>query len=197
MARVLDENKKRRILDSAFHFFGEKGFEGTSVKSIADSAGVAPGSIYTYFRDKEELFCSTVDDGWNRFAEAMQETLEGNGDPKNGFLRFTDFGFGLLKKVYPLLRGMYSDANRRQLFQKTIEKIVEYVDRLLSNSSTSKSLNLPEKPEERKFFIKIIISGILFTTSTAPPSRLNSVIDELKRGFKNGLLPPVASISPG
>ena len=86
MARALDEKKKRRILDSAFHFFGEKGFEGTSVKSIAESAGVAPGSIYTYFRDKEELFCSTVDDGWNQFAESMQKNMKESGDVKNGFL---------------------------------------------------------------------------------------------------------------
>lgn len=195
MARSLDEKKKRRILDSAFYFFGEKGFEGTSVKSIAESAGVAPGSIYTYFKDKEELFCSTVDDGWNKFAESMQKNLKETGDAKNGFLWFIDLGFGLLKKVYPLLRGMYFDANRRQLFQKTIEKIVEYIDGLLSNVSTPKSMNLPEKPEERKFFIKIIISGILFTTSTTPPARLNSVIEELKRGFTNGLLPPVVSHS--
>ena len=196
MARALDENKKRRILDSAFRYFGEQGFEGTSVKSIADSAGVAPGSIYTYFKDKEELFCSTVDDGWTRFAESMKGTLKETGDEKNSFFRFIDFGFGLLKKVYPLLRGMYSDANRRQLFQKTIEKIVEYIDGLLSNNPAPKNLNLPDKPEERRFLIKIIISGILFTASTAPPTRLNSVIEELKQGFKQGLMPPVANV-PG
>ena len=186
MARALDEKKRRRILDSAFHYFGEQGFEGTSVKSIAESAGVAPGSIYTYFQDKEELFCSTVDDGWNRFVDLMQNSLKERDDVKNKFLWIIDFGFGLLKKVYPLLRGMYSDANRRQLFQKTVEKIVEYIDALLSSGPSQDKLNLPEKPEERKFFLKIIISGVLFTTSTTPPSRLNSVIEELKRGFKNG-----------
>ena len=83
---------------------------------------------------------------------------------------------------------MYSDASRRQLFQSTIKRIVDYIDQLIDSASSTEKLNLPSKPEERKFFLKIMISGILFTASTAPPSKITAVIEELKEGLKSGFL---------
>ena len=188
MARSLDEKKRRKILDSAYRYFGELGFNATSVKTIAGAAGVAPGSIYTYFRNKEELFCSAVEDGWNRFAEEVEQKMDDENGFENKFFRFIDFGFNLLKKGYPLLRSMYSDASRRQLFQSTIKRIVDYIDQMIDSASSTETLNLPSKPEERKFFLKIMISGILFTASTAPPLKITAVIEELKEGFKSGFL---------
>ena len=188
MARSLDEKKRRKILDSAYRYFGELGFNATSVKTIAGAAGVAPGSIYTYFRNKEELFCSAVEDGWNQFAETVEQKMDDVNGFENKFFRFIDFGFTLLKKRYPLLRGMYSNASRKQLFQLTIKRIVDYIDQLIDSASSTETLNLPSKPEERKFFLKIMISGILFTASTAPPSKITAVIEELKEGFKSGFL---------
>ena len=107
---------------------------------------------------------------------------------ENKFFRFIDFGFTLLKKRHPLLRGMYSNPSRKQLFQLTIKRIVDYIDQLIDSASSTETLNLPSKPEERKFFLKIMISGILFTASTAPPSKITAVIEELKEGFKSGFL---------
>ncbi len=188
MAKSLDEKKRRNILDSAYYYFGELGFNAASVKAIARTAGVAPGSIYTYFRDKEELFCCAVEDGWNRFAETVERKMEDADGFETTFFWFIDHGFNLLKKKHPLLRGVYSDAGRRQFFQPVIKRIVDYIDRLFDSVSATETIHLPVKPEERRFFLKIMIAGILFTASTAPPSKLSAVIEELKRGFKSGFL---------
>ena len=52
----LDDDKKERIMRSAIGEFHARGFEQAKIEAIAQSAGVAKGSIYQYFEDKKELF---------------------------------------------------------------------------------------------------------------------------------------------
>ena len=64
MARPKDESMRQGILEAAFHMFGERGFGATTVKDLARSLNISPGSIYTYFAGKEDLFRCTVEEGW-------------------------------------------------------------------------------------------------------------------------------------
>lgn len=52
---VKTEDKRRRILSAALDCFEERGFAATRMEDIARSAGVAKGTIYNYFKGKEEL----------------------------------------------------------------------------------------------------------------------------------------------
>jgi AcrR family transcriptional regulator len=64
MARLSEEEKnhrKEKILNSAIKLFIKKGFENVSVEEIARNAGVAKGSIYNYFKNKEDLIIYYVD----------------------------------------------------------------------------------------------------------------------------------------
>jgi len=53
MAKV--ENKKEAIMESALELFTTKGFDNTSTASISRNAGVATGTLFTYFDNKVEL----------------------------------------------------------------------------------------------------------------------------------------------
>ena len=48
-------DKEIRILNAAINAFAEKGFEGTRTREIAERAGVAEGTIFRYFRNKNEI----------------------------------------------------------------------------------------------------------------------------------------------
>jgi TetR/AcrR family fatty acid metabolism transcriptional regulator len=50
--------KRAKILNSAISLFAEKGFSDTSMLEIAKNANVAEGTVYEYFRNKEELMIS-------------------------------------------------------------------------------------------------------------------------------------------
>lgn len=52
---ALEEARRTQILDAAAHVFARKGFEGATVTEIAQVAGLSEGSLYNYFRSKEEL----------------------------------------------------------------------------------------------------------------------------------------------
>ena len=49
------ERTRAAILDAALHLFRERGYEATTMRAIAEEAGVAVGNAYYYFRSKEHL----------------------------------------------------------------------------------------------------------------------------------------------
>ena len=49
------EEKEKKLLDSAFLLFTEKGFKETSIQEIVNHAGVAKGTFYLYFKDKYDI----------------------------------------------------------------------------------------------------------------------------------------------
>lgn len=52
----VEDTTKKQILESAYHLFTEKGYRGSSLRDIADEAGIKAASIYNHFGSKEEIF---------------------------------------------------------------------------------------------------------------------------------------------
>jgi AcrR family transcriptional regulator len=55
-----DSSKRRQIIEGARKVFLERGFDAASMGEIARVAGVSKGTLYVYFKDKEELFEAIV-----------------------------------------------------------------------------------------------------------------------------------------
>jgi TetR/AcrR family fatty acid metabolism transcriptional regulator len=62
VARPRAIDKRRRILDAAVRVFARKGYFAARVSDIAKKAGVADGTIYLYFRNKEDLLVRLFDE---------------------------------------------------------------------------------------------------------------------------------------
>lgn len=75
MARPSDGGKKTRILDAAVVEIAQRGYHQTSVARIAKRAGVADGTIYLYFENKEEILFSLFDRAMSRFIVQAQTRL--------------------------------------------------------------------------------------------------------------------------
>jgi AcrR family transcriptional regulator len=55
-----DTAKRRQIVDGARSVFMTRGFDAASMGDIAKAAGVSKGTLYVYFKDKDELFAAIV-----------------------------------------------------------------------------------------------------------------------------------------
>jgi AcrR family transcriptional regulator len=55
-----DGAKRRQIVDGARSIFMARGFDAASMMDIAKAAGVSKGTLYVYFKNKEELFAAIV-----------------------------------------------------------------------------------------------------------------------------------------
>lgn len=53
--------KRERLLTEGLRLFSEQGYEGSSIEQIAAASGVARGTFYLYFPDKQALFEALVD----------------------------------------------------------------------------------------------------------------------------------------
>lgn len=56
------ERSRRVILDAALHLFSHHGYGATTMRDIADRAGVSTGAVYHHYSDKETLFRTLLDD---------------------------------------------------------------------------------------------------------------------------------------
>jgi TetR/AcrR family fatty acid metabolism transcriptional regulator len=54
------QQKSTRILQAAMHVFALKGFKSAALEEVAREAGIAKGTLYLYFRDKQELYFKAV-----------------------------------------------------------------------------------------------------------------------------------------
>ena len=55
--------------------FGRHGYRGATLKEIAEAAGILPGSIYHYFRSKEDLLLQVHDEGFKDINDAIDQAL--------------------------------------------------------------------------------------------------------------------------
>lgn len=76
MARSSNGDKKQRILDAAVVEIARRGFHQTTVAMIARRAQVADGTIYLYFKSKEEVLVSLFDRALGRFIAEGRQSLE-------------------------------------------------------------------------------------------------------------------------
>ncbi|MBK6687102.1 MAG: TetR/AcrR family transcriptional regulator [Deltaproteobacteria bacterium] len=82
------EDKRRRIVDAAVHVFAEKGFFGARVSEIAEAAGVADGTIYLYFKSKDDILISLFEEKMAEIIKQLQEILATLDDPEAKMRRY-------------------------------------------------------------------------------------------------------------
>ncbi|WP_110927157.1 TetR/AcrR family transcriptional regulator [Bacillus massiliglaciei] len=69
--------KYKQIIDAAVIVIAENGYHQAQVSKIAKQAGVADGTIYLYFKNKEDILISMFQEKMGYFVEQIQEDLKG------------------------------------------------------------------------------------------------------------------------
>lgn len=77
-----NDERQQQILDAAAAVIIRLGYDKTSMSDIAAAAGVSRGTVYLYFRGKEELFEALVFREWIKYAQTWLELIE--ADPRGG-----------------------------------------------------------------------------------------------------------------
>jgi AcrR family transcriptional regulator len=75
-----DNAKRRQIIEGARKVFLAQGFDAASMGEIARAAGVSKGTLYVYFKNKEELFQAIVGEQCKGQAEAIFTLDPGDRD---------------------------------------------------------------------------------------------------------------------
>src|SRR6476620_9047991 len=76
--------RQQQILDAAAAVIIRLGYDKTTMSDIAEEAGVSRGTVYLYFRGKEELFEALLYREWMLYSQTWLENIE--TDPRGGTL---------------------------------------------------------------------------------------------------------------
>ncbi|MEN6559954.1 MAG: TetR family transcriptional regulator [Acidobacteriota bacterium] len=73
--------KRIAILRAAARLFSRRGYNETSMKDVAEAAGIAVGTIYLYYRNKEDLLTGIYRHSSALLLERLTKRIEGRTDP--------------------------------------------------------------------------------------------------------------------
>jgi len=90
-------DKRDRILKAAVKVFARTGFHATRVSEVAKAAGVADGTIYLYFKSKEDLLVALFEDRVKRLLDHLESELPKHDDAPTRLRAIIDMQLGLLE----------------------------------------------------------------------------------------------------
>ncbi len=78
---VRGSEKYDRILEAAIEVIAEKGFDGARISDIASSAGIADGTLYLYFKNKNAILHTAIQTAFAQFSERVSTSLATASSP--------------------------------------------------------------------------------------------------------------------
>jgi AcrR family transcriptional regulator len=128
LSRRERERQQRRseIVEAAESLFSEKGFKGTTMQEISEGVELSKGTIYLYFKSKEELYLSVCVKGVAEFGEDLEAAASSAGGLediiKAVYLAYIKHS---LEKpaIFRVLRDTFIEQVRQNLSRGTIEEI--------------------------------------------------------------------------
>ncbi|MEW6087010.1 MAG: TetR/AcrR family transcriptional regulator [bacterium] len=75
------EKNYNKIIKAAFRSIANKGIEKTRINDISRLAGISPGTIYYYYKNKKELLISFLDWIMKSYFNGLNKRLQGNKNP--------------------------------------------------------------------------------------------------------------------
>ncbi|MDN4527067.1 TetR/AcrR family transcriptional regulator [Fictibacillus fluitans] len=137
--------KYDQIIDAAVNVIAIHGYHQSQVSKIAKQASVADGTIYLYFKNKEDLLVSVFNEKMGSFIEKTGNELKGKSSAIEKLLTLIKMHFNLLNEDHEL--SIVTQLELRQTNRALRAKIGEVLKRYLSLID----LILKEGMEERVF----------------------------------------------
>jgi len=93
-----DPEKPQQIIDAAIRVFARTGYYNSRVSDIAREAGIASGTIYLYFKTKEEILVTLFREKMAGFVAHQRREMAGESDPVVRIRRLVGVHFGVLEQ---------------------------------------------------------------------------------------------------
>jgi TetR/AcrR family fatty acid metabolism transcriptional regulator len=88
--------KYKKIIEAAVAVIAENGFHQAQVSKIAKRAGVADGTIYIYFKNKEDILTSLFSEKMGEFIERIQQVISDKASAKEKMAALVETHFSIL-----------------------------------------------------------------------------------------------------
>jgi TetR/AcrR family transcriptional regulator, fatty acid metabolism regulator protein len=93
-----DPDKPQQIVEAAIRVFARNGYYNSRVSDIAREAGIASGTIYLYFRTKEEILVTLFREKMAAFVAHLRREIAGESDAEVKIRRLVELHFTVLEQ---------------------------------------------------------------------------------------------------
>lgn len=141
-----DKPKYKQIIDAAVIVIAENGYHQAQVSKIAKQAGVADGTIYLYFKNKEDILISVFNEKMAVFVESLQDIIENGSTSKDKLSRMIENHFNVLATDRYLatvtqLELRQSNKDLRLKINSVLREYLQLLDQILIQGMLSGEFN--------------------------------------------------------
>lgn len=141
-----DKPKYRQIIDAAIVVIAENGYHQAQVSKIAKQAGVADGTIYLYFKNKEDILISVFSDKMSVFTESLQYIIKTESSSTAKLSRMIENHFNVLANdahfaVVTQIELRQSNKALRQKINAILKDYLMLLDEILIEGMVSGEFN--------------------------------------------------------
>ncbi len=186
--------KYQRILDAAIAVIAENGYFNSPVSQIASRAGVADGTVYLYFKNKEQILMAALEKALTTFMERARQELEAVPDPKQRLRRLASLHFESLAANRSLAVVLQIELRQSAKFlaEFSHRHLVEYFNliRSIVRDGQERGVfrrDISEKIAANCYFgalDEMVTSWVLSEREYSLPNMADAVVDLIVRGME-------------
>jgi TetR/AcrR family fatty acid metabolism transcriptional regulator len=111
-----DPDKPQQIIEAAVRVFAREGYYNSRVSDIAREAGIAAGTIYLYFKTKDDILVTLFRDKMAEFVGALRKAIAGEPDAASKVRRLVSLHFSMLEENPELAEVVQVELRQGQKF---------------------------------------------------------------------------------
>ncbi|ADQ06289.1 transcriptional regulator, TetR family [Caldicellulosiruptor hydrothermalis 108] len=172
--------KENRLLDAAYSLFIEKGITATAIDEIVKKAGVAKGTFYLYFKDKEDILEKLILKKSSEIVKkALQEvSIREFTSPVDKFLYFLEYIIDYLSKNRVLFKFLKKDFS--WVFYKKITDNEQFAELKRAKEMFLKNFNTNYTQEELEIVVFMILELVSSLTYSSIVNNEPAPIEKVK-----------------
>jgi TetR/AcrR family fatty acid metabolism transcriptional regulator len=139
---VVEQFRRDTLRDAARRVIARRGLAGASMAAIAEEAGVAKGTLYLYFQDRDALVDHTAGRIYDVLLDRLRGVLAGGGPLRHSLrelvrtkLAFFDENQEFLRAYMALRAGGPGDARRRRRRRPQYARYLELLEEHLAGAA--------------------------------------------------------------
>lgn len=154
---------KKVIFEAAMKSFSKKGYHKSTMDEIAETAGVAKGTLYYHFKSKEDIFQFIIDEGIKMVSEELQDKTKHIEDSTEKLRKVCEVQLKIVINYLPffktVLSQMWGDEERQSKLREVLDSYFKLIEGYIAEAADDKFIN-----EENIEIVAFNFFGIMTST---------------------------------
>ena len=130
-SRARVEAKESSILDAAEETFARVGFDGAKVSEIARAASVAEGTVYLYYKNKQDLLAGVVGRFWTQLTLGAEAAIEPDATTREQLEQLGGYHLNSILEQFEVVSLTYRARPQQEQDLDQVREYVRVFDRIM------------------------------------------------------------------